>query len=149
MPEALPPSKAIAAIDDAGFEAGAGQLIFPKGGGPQIHVGVAGFDSSDGASKAVDYLHEQDLQQPCFAACTVTPRDLTVKGIPNSKAVHQVPNPGKPPPGSEKFERWVIEFAIGPDLYIVDTTGDPGAVPKARFEQGAQQVYQYAAKQSG
>jgi hypothetical protein len=47
LPEALPPSKAIAVIDDAGFEAAVGQLMFPKGGGkehgvPHFHASYAG-----------------------------------------------------------------------------------------------------------
>jgi hypothetical protein len=110
-------------------------------------VDVARFDSADGASQALRYLHGQDLQHPCFASCSVSPQPLTVKGVPSSEAVHQAPNGVKPPPGSGPFERYVLEFTIGPDLFIVDANGGPGDTPPAQFDAGARTVYRYAAKQ--
>ena len=148
LPETSPPSKTIAAVEDAGFNAAAGQSMTPKAGGVQVHVLVASFDSSDGARQARHELHQQDLQQPCAAACTVDPRPFKLAGIPNSEAVHQVPNGNKPPPGSQPFERFVVEFTIGSDLYTVDASGGPGDIPPARFVQGSQMVYEYARKHS-
>ncbi len=149
LPEATPPSEAIAAMDDANFEAAAGQEMRPKGGSPDVHVDVARFGSADGARQALSYLHGQDLQHPCFASCSVSPRPLTVKGVPSSEGVYQAPNGIKPPPGSGPFERYVLEFAIGPDLFIVDANGGPGDTPPAQFDAGARTVYRYAAKQLG
>jgi hypothetical protein len=148
LPETSPPSKTIAAVEDAGFNSAAGQDLTPKSPGVQVHVLVANFDSSDGARQALDELHAQDLQQPCAAACTVDPRPFKLTGIPNSEAIHQVPNGNKPPPGSRPFERFVVEFTIGSDLYTVDASGGPGDIPAARFSQGADTVYKYAFKHS-
>jgi hypothetical protein len=150
LPAATKPSAAVDEIDDAGFDAGDGEILRPKGGGPDIHVAVVKFDSDDGAVEIRDYLHGQDLQQPCFEACTVNPKELELKGVPNSKAVHQVPlpksqiPPGAPPP----FERYVAEFTIGPYLYIADAGGAPGDTPPARFQRGVRTVYEYASKRS-
>jgi hypothetical protein len=149
-PENTRPSAVIGAIDDAGFQAGAGRYALPKGeGGPDVYFDVAQFDSEDGARQAQEYLHGQDLQQPCYAACVVNPEEYDVSGIPGAKAVHQVPNGRKGPPGTEPFERFVVEFTIGPDLYIVDTRGDPGDVPPDQFNAGSKRVYDFAKQHSG
>lgn len=138
-------SDAIEEVDDAGFDAGYGEVQSPEGGGPGFHIDVVKFDSDDGAAEIRDYLHKQDLLQPCYAACTVNPEPLEVKGIPNAKGVRQVPLKGKSPPGAgPPFERFVVEFTIGPYLYIVDAGGPPGAMPPARFLRGAKTVYEYA-----
>jgi hypothetical protein len=148
LPEGTKHSDAIEEIDDFGFEAGYGELLRPTGGGPDIHFEVAKFDSDDGAADARDYLHQQDLQQPCFAACTVNPEDLDVNGVPGLKGVHQVPLPKAqiPPGAGPPFERFVVEFTIGPYLYIVDAAGDPGDTPPARFARGTKSVYEYASE---
>jgi hypothetical protein len=150
IPAGTKHSDAIEEIDDFGFEAGYGEILRPRGGGPDIHLDVAKFDSDDGARDARDYLHQQDLQQPCFAACSVNPEDLDVNGVPNLEGVHQVPLPKAqiPPGAGPPFERFVVEFTIGPYLYIVDAGGAPGDTPPRRFASGTKIVYEYASQRS-
>jgi hypothetical protein len=93
------------------------------------------------------FLHQQDLQQPCYTACTVNPRELTISGIPGATAVEQVPIKGKLPPNAgPPFEAFAVEFTIGSDLFYGYVQGDPGDTPPARFEQGAALVYKYASQ---
>jgi hypothetical protein len=150
LPQATAPSSAIAEIDDAGFAAGAGQILIPKGpgGGAPVNVSVGAFDSSDGATQAQDYLHEQDLQQPCFAACAVNPEELTIEEIPGATAVHQVPTKGELPPGLERFEGFAVEFTIGSNLFYAYASGSPGDIPVADFVRGARSFYEHASQRS-
>ncbi len=150
LPEATAPSSAIEQIDDAGFAAGAGQILVPKGpgGGAPVNVAVAAFDSSDGATQAQDYLHDQDLQQPCFAACAVNRRELTIEEIPGATAVHHVPIKGELPPGLHPFEGFAVEFTIGSNLYYASASSDPGDIPVAEFEKGALRFYEHAQQHS-
>jgi hypothetical protein len=142
LPQSTRPSDAIEEIEDAGFDAGYGQFLGPG----DVHVAVAKFDGDDGATEARDYLHQQDLQQPCFGACSVDPQEFEVSGIPNLKGVHLVPRPRSelpadaPPP----FEAFTVEFTIGPYLYYVNAGGGPGEVPEERFTRGVKTVYEYA-----
>jgi hypothetical protein len=144
LPETTLPSKAVAAMNDDGFTAAAGQLLVPKQGGVEVHELAASFDSADGAQKAQAYLHQQDLRQPCAAACIVSPKPYKLPGIPNLEAVHQVPNGVKPPPGEKPFERYLAEFRVGSNVYSVATDGSPGDVSPLQFKQGMQMIYQYA-----
>jgi hypothetical protein len=142
--EATAPSELIGQIDDAGLIAAAGEVLKDKRGGIHVFVDAATFDSADGATEARDALHAEDLKQPCFAACTVSPVEYAFEGIPDSVAVHHAPNPGKPPPGHFKFEGYLVEFTIGNDLYLAQMDGPPG-IPKARVNRIARAVYEYAA----
>ena len=108
-----------------------------------MHIAAAAFDSEDGASTALDALHAEDLKQPCFGACVVSPTEYTVEGIPNSAAVHHVPNEGKPPPGLFTVEAYHVEFTVGSDLYLFQVSGAPG-LSEARFDRIAKAVYEYA-----
>jgi ketosteroid isomerase-like protein len=135
LPEDTPPSEAVAKMDDAGFQAAAGDQLRPKGGGAPVFVDAARFDSADGASEAQDYLHSQDLQQPCAGACVVSPQEFTIDGIPGATAVHQVPIDGPLPPGKQPFEGYSVEFTNGSDLFYVTASGDPGDIPPRVFEK--------------
>ena len=148
LPQATAPSSAIGQMEDAGFAAGAGDVLTPKGGGEPVNVSVAAFDSTDGAVDAQDYLHEQDLQQPCFAACAVSPEELAIDEIPGATAVHQAPVEGELPPSVEPFEAFAVEFTIGENLFYIYASGDPGDIPPAAFEKGSLNVYEYAHQQS-
>jgi hypothetical protein len=139
LPEATPPSDAIETIDDAGFEAAAGQFLRDAFG-----VGVAQFESEEGANEVRDYLHEQDLQQPCYAACVVEPREFELEGIPGATAVAQLPVEGELPPGTgPPFQRYVVEFTIGPYLYVGDASGPPRLDLESRFEEGVKALYDH------
>jgi hypothetical protein len=149
LPQSTAPSSAIGQMDDSGFSAAAGQILTPEGGGEPVNVSVAAFDSADGAAEAQDYLHEQDLQQPCFAACAVNPEELAIQDVAGVTAVHQVPVAGDLPPGVGPFEAFAAEFTIGSDLFYVYARGDPGDVPAPAFERGVQTIYEHAQQQSG
>ena len=142
--EGTQPSEWIEPIEDAGFEAGAGAVLVDEKSGSTLWLGAAEFESDEGATEARDRLHEEDLKQPCFAICAVTPQEYEVAGIPDSVAVHQVPNPGKPPKGLHKFERYLLEFTIGSNLYFVQTDGPPGEWSPREFEKAAKSVYEQA-----
>lgn len=145
--EETPPSELINAIDEEGFAAAAGEFLGDEKHETSTLVAVAAFDSESGAEGARDVLHEEDLKQPCFAACTVSPVEHTVDEVPNAVAVHHAPNEGEPPPGLFAFEGYLIEFTIGSNLYLLQTSGPPGAIPEADFERAATAFYEYAAAQ--
>ncbi len=142
-------SQAIAAIDRAGFEAAAGQLLAPVVVDLTAYSEVAKFDSDSGASKALDDLHAQDLLRPC-SSCGVIARPLVVSGIPNAKGAHQAPRTGKASlsGAGQPFERYVVEFTIGPYLFLGKVTGQPGLVPAGLFTGGMKSFYEYARKHS-
>jgi hypothetical protein len=142
LPPATEPADAAAVIDRAGFEAGAGQLLSPAGGNPRAYSEVVKFESQDGASNALAYLHAQDLLEQC-SRCDVVARPMPVAGIPNAKGAHQTPPIGRPASGVN-FERFVVEFTIGPYLYLGKVTGPPGLVPQALFGAGIKALYKYA-----
>ena len=148
LPQATAPSSAIGQMEDEGFAAGAGDILTPQGGGAPVNVDVAAFDSTDGAVAAQDYLHDQDLQQPCFEACAVGPQEMAINDIPGSTAVHQVPVEGKLPPSVEPFEAFAAEFTIGSDLFYAYASGDPGDIPPAAFERGVLTFYEWAHQHS-
>lgn len=94
LPEITRPSSAVKILNDAGFQGGAGERLTtgtPPDQG-EVTVGVLKFKSPDGARQVRDWMHGQDLQQPCFAACIYTPRNLAIPAVPTATAVQQVPN---------------------------------------------------------
>jgi hypothetical protein len=141
--EGTPPSEFVAAIDD-GFDAAAGEVLRDEKRRQFAFVIAAAYDSEDDAAAALDAIHSEDLKQPCFAACVVTPREYSVEKIPNSVAVHHAPNEGKPPPGLFPFEAYLVEFTIGSDLYAYQTNGPPG-MDEDDFLSDAQAFYEYVA----
>ena len=150
LPENTAPSDAGAKMDDAGFQAAAGEQVGEKGeSGAANFVDVARFDSAEGATEAQDYLHQQDLQQPCAGACVVSPQDFSIDEIPGATAVHQVPTKGDVPPGLEPFEAYSVEFTIGSDLFYATASGDPGDIPPPVFGKAAIAFYDYAQDQAG
>jgi hypothetical protein len=109
------PSEFIESVDDAGFEAGVGQVLESKKEAG-INVVVAQFDSEDGASEALDLIHEEDLKQPCFAACSSAGSELEVTGIPGAVGAQQVPVPDPPPDAPPPFTAYAVEFTDGATL---------------------------------
>ena len=144
IPEGTAPSAAIESVEDAGFESGAGQLLTPRGGGAPSFVIVAAFDSEDGAAEAQEYLHDQDLEQPCFAACSVSPEEMSLSDVPGATAVHYVPLKGDLPPGIFPFEDYAAEFTIGENLFYAHAGGDPGDIAPKLFERGMTAFYEHA-----
>jgi hypothetical protein len=158
LPELTHPSEAVKEVRDAGFRGAVGEQL-NRGGpnGDDIRTGVVKFKSASGAEKVRDWMHREDLQQPCFAECIFSPRDLAIAGVPGAEAVRQVPSaqpPSAPPPGvklppgvkaprvvpgSGAPTRYLAEFTIGDYLYFISTQGNAAA--KARFVAGVQQYY--------
>lgn len=146
LPGDTEPSEAAAVIDRAGFETGVGQLLAPPAIDIEAYTEVAKFESEEGARTALDYLHAQDLLEPCSAACPVVARSWDVVGIPNAKGAHHAPVEGSPSPSgaAAPYERYVIEFAIGRHLLIGRVTGPPGLVPAPQFMDGVESFYEHA-----
>src|SRR3954447_2751459 len=137
LPELTHPSEAVNEVRDADFQGAAGEQL-NRGGptGDDIRTGVVKFKSTGGAEKVRDWMHREDLQQPCFAECIFSPQDLAIPGVPGAEAVQQVPSanpPGTPPPGvklpagvktprvgpgSGPPTRYLSEFTIGDYLYF-------------------------------
>jgi hypothetical protein len=140
IPEATPPSRAVEAFEDFGFEAGVGV------DGPGGSVGVAQLGSDEDARKALDYVRKEALKQPCFAVCAVDSREFAVAGIPGAKGVHHSPVREPPPNSPPPFEDYGIGFTIGPRLYLVGAGGEPGQVKKSRVLSAAKALYERNAK---
>jgi hypothetical protein len=150
LPEITQPSSGVKAFTDAGFRGAAGERL-ARGTPPDesdVTVGVVKLKSPDGARQVRDWMHGQDLQQPCFTACSYTPRNLRIPGVPTATAVQQVPNIPPPPGGGTGPSprivgqgpptHYRVEFTVGPYLYFASTDGSP---KDARAVVTATQLY--------
>ena len=90
IPEATRPSELGDEIEDAGFQGAVGRELVDSRHELNLRISAAQFDSEEGAREARDLLHEEDLKQPCSAACVVAPREYELADIPNSAAAHHV-----------------------------------------------------------
>jgi hypothetical protein len=147
VPESMDPGELSTAIDDAGFQGGVGSHLTRSAPGAEVRVWIdaAKFDSEAGAVRARDIIHnEADLKQPCAAACVVSPVEYGLDEIPDSAAVHLEPVEGKPPEGLHKFEGYLAEFVIGPQLYVVETDGPPNSTSSSEFDEMVNTVYEAA-----
>ena len=165
LPEVTHPSDAVKEVRDQDFRGAAGEQLNRGGSeGDELRSGVIAFKSDGGANKVRDWMHHEDLQQPCFSACIFSPRNLVVAGVPGGVAVQQVASaqPPTPPPGVKlpagvkaprvlpgagPPTRYLAEFTVGKHLYFVWTTGNPAA--KARFVAGVRQYYNQVKGKSG
>jgi hypothetical protein len=158
LPEATHPSDAVKEIRSAGFRGAVGEDLNRGGAtGDEIRNGVLKFKSAGEAEKVRDWMHREDLQQPCFAQCIFSPRNLPIPAVPGAEAVRQVPSaqpPGTPPPGVKlppgvkaprvlpgggPPTRYLVEFTVGPYLYFF--SGEGNAAARAKFVTGAKQYY--------
>ena len=157
MPEILHPSQTVAEIRSSGFQGAAGQQLNQGGpAGSTITTGVIKLSSAANANKLRDWMHKEDLTQPCFAQCIFSPRNFAISGIPQISAVRQVPNqraPSGPPPGvkvpkgvklppgaeSGPPTFYLFEFTIGKYLYFA--WGDGQTKDASRFAAGARKYY--------
>jgi hypothetical protein len=165
LPEATHPSDAVKEVRDADFRGAAGEQLNRGGSnGDDLRTGVIAFKSDSGANKVRDWMHREDLQQPCFSECIFSPRNLSLAGVPGGVAVEQVPSsqPPGPPPGVKlpagvkaprvvagggPPTRYLAEFTNGNHLYFVWTTGNAAA--KSRFVAGVRQYYGRVKGKSG
>lgn len=136
-------SETVHALEDAGFEAAAGNVLASSDGSITSFVDAVQFGSAEGAAEARDFLNSNNLQQPCHGPCAVNPKQAATLGVPNAKAVHQVPLEGAelPPTAGPPFEVRIIEFTIGPYLYHLDVDGPPGQVSESDWKQTVEAVY--------
>jgi hypothetical protein len=148
LPQSVPgvPSKTVHALEDAGFEAGAGKILASSDGSIHSFVDVVRLDSEEGAAEARDLLNENNLQQPCPGPCSVSPTQAGNVGVPDAKAVHLVPLEGAelPPGAGPPFEARLIEFTIGPYLYHLNVDGPPGKVSASDWKRTVEAVYEQA-----
>jgi hypothetical protein len=145
LPQDTAPSDAVGEIDDAGFDAAAGEsLVVSKGNpfdGPRMQINVMATGSDGDAKKLRDYLHEQDLKQPCFQVCSVNPSAIAVPGIPDAKGAQLVPQKEPPPNAPPPFQGYAVEFPLGDQLYVVGGGGGPGQIKKQQVLDAAQALY--------
>ena len=134
---ATDPDELGATIEDAGFE----EAVSKEFSGDNLNVRMlaAQFDSDEGALEARDLLHEEDLKSPCPDKCIVTPLEYELGDVPDSAAVHHVPNEDDGP-----VEAHHAEFVIGPNLYAVQVDGKPSKTFTADFDELMQTVYESA-----
>ncbi len=139
---ATDPSELGAAIEEAGFQRAVGRDFGSRD--LNVRIRAVQFDSEDGALEARELLHEEDLKSPCPDACIVTPVEYELDDVPDSAAVHHVPNPAIVPPGESGVEAHHAEFAIGPLLYVVQVDGTPSPTFSADFDKLMRTVYESA-----
>jgi hypothetical protein len=137
LPQATHPSDGVAAVEDAKLEGAAGEALV-NGEPPDeevITAGVVKLGSEAGATELRDWMHEQDLQQPCFSACVFNPKAIQIPGVPTATAVAQVfqPPEGAPAAGGRPIgpngppNHYLAEFTVGQYLYFVSGDGPPNA----------------------
>jgi hypothetical protein len=149
LPEVTAPSQAVDVVKKAGFDAGAGEVLTNGPAGPRLVIDAIKFNSAAGATKVRDWLHGQDLMQPCFSTCSESVSNLNLASVPGSKAAKQVPLSKLPPTSPEPFDHYAVEFSIGPYLYVGDIHGGPRTISPRLFEKGAKAYYDFVKRQSG
>jgi hypothetical protein len=150
VPESTPLSQAVEAFEDAGFEAGAGEVFRAAEGNPfespHPSVGVVQLGSDDDAREALDYVRKEALKPPCFNVCSVNAREFAVTGIPGAKGAQLTPQRNPPPDAPPPFVSYAVGFTIGPRLYLVHADGGPGQVKKGQVLSAAKALYDRNAK---
>jgi hypothetical protein len=143
LPEMTHPSAAVSEVKGANFEGGAGEVL-RKGSGAdatEVHIGVAKFKSAADAERVRDWMHNQDLQQPCFVQCIFSPRPMAVPGVATARLVEQTPTAVTPPPKGPPTH-YMAEFTTGPYLEWMFVQADAKA--KAQVAAGVKQYYNHA-----
>ena len=153
LPQVTRPSVAVKEFNDRHLRGAAGRMFVGGSGFEEtlLRTGVARFDSTADANAVRDWMHEQDLQQPCYGKCIFAPAPVAIAGIPNARFVEQTshaPAPPTPPPGFPKGRHvfvapapanYLAEFTVGPYLYWAVLQATSGN--RARFEAGLKAYY--------
>ena len=147
LPEVTAPSQGVDVVKKAGFDAGAGEALTQGAAGPQLLVDAIKFKSAAGATQVRDWLHKQDLTQPCFSICSENVSNLNLASVPGSTAAKQVPLTKLPRNSPEPFDRYAVEFSMGPYLYTGVINGGPGTISPKLFEKGAKAYYDHVKRQ--
>jgi hypothetical protein len=136
------PSELVDVIEDAGFEAGAGEVLSKSRMGPSMTVSAANFASDEGAEDVRDRLHQEDLKQPCYGACSQIQSEVAVSGIPDATGAQSLPDPKPPPNAPPPFEAYAVEFTVGRHLYVVNGSGGPNELEKDQVLDAATALYE-------
>jgi hypothetical protein len=157
LPQRTRPSEAVKEFADAHMEGSAGE-VFQKGAGlneSQLAVGVARFASAADAERVREWMHREDLKQPCYSQCVFAPNSVSLHGFPSVRLVVQSakappPPPGALPPGAKVRGGpgpaiYHAEFTVGPYLYWALLGADSSV--QSRFEQGVKLYYAHARQQ--
>jgi hypothetical protein len=151
LPQITHPSAAVEEFRQAHLRGAAGEVLSngAASNATEVRVGVAEFNSATDANRVRDWMHTEDLREPCFGQCIYTTRPVALPGIPSARFVVQsthLPPPRRIPPGAPKFTggpaNYLAEFTIGSYLYWAILQADAGA--KANFERGLQRYYLHA-----
>ena len=153
LPQRTRPSSAVKEFTGTHLTGAAGEVLTSGVGEneTEVRVGVAQFQSAADANGVRDWMHREDLMQPCYSQCIFAPGSATIAGIPSARYVVQtghVPPPPKGarlPPGVRVFQgpaNFLSEFTIGPRLYWAVLHAGPPA--RARFEAGMRLYYAHA-----
>jgi hypothetical protein len=147
LPAATAPSAAVKVVRDAGLRGAAGEVLASGSGidTAEITVGVAEFKSAAAATRMRDWMHQQDLQQPCFSECIFSPHAAALPGVPNGVFVVQSSHPPGQP-AKKSPTNFHVEFTKGPYLYFAATQGSPGDQPKV--VAGTQLYYRHVRRLS-
>jgi hypothetical protein len=160
IPQSTHPSDAVKKFQKSHLEGAAGEVL-RRGSGlgaTEVVVGVAKFKSDGDATAVKNWMHNQDLQQPCFSECAFAPRQTTVPGAPGVQFVVQTapavarPLPGvkvkgPPPRGLPEAANYLAEFTSGPYLYWADLGGSDSTA-KRQVEAGLKAYYDRAKRES-
>jgi hypothetical protein len=157
LPQTTHPTTAVKYLNDNGFEGAAGEVL-TRGHGldrSEVTVGVIKLKSADDANKLRDWMHGQDMQQPCFAECIFSPQTVPVPGAAPIKFVMQTAPAPKPPSGvkippgvklpaqaQEGQANYKFEFTKGPYVYFASLQATPTA--KAQVQAGAKAYFAQA-----
>jgi hypothetical protein len=153
LPQVTHPSAGVKEFTDAHLKGAAGEVLSNGSGlnATDVRVGVAQFKSAADATRVRDWMHNQDLREPCFSKCIFTTRSVALASVPGVRFVVQsapAPRPRRIPPGAPRLTggpaNYLAEFTIGPYLYWALLQGDASA--KAKFEGGLQVYYAHAKK---
>jgi hypothetical protein len=157
LPEKTRPSSAVSEFTDSHFRGGAGEWLISGRGGEneaQARLGVAQFQSAADANQVRDWMHNEDLTQPCYSQCTFSPAPATIAGIPGVRFVVQTGHVPPPPKGAHVPPgvhvptgpaNFLAEFTIGPRVYWAVLHASPPAQPQ--FEAGMKRYYEHAKEQ--
>jgi hypothetical protein len=155
LPQRTRPSEAVKEFTSAHFEGAAGEVLASGTGLNEtaVRVGVAKFDAAGDANRVRDWMHREDLKQPCYSQCVFAPGPVSQPDFPSMRLVVQsgrAPLPPGAPPAAKAHvlgpANYLAEFTIGPYLYWATLQANSGA--RTRFEQGIKLYYAHAKQQS-
>lgn len=111
-----------------------------------VQVEAIKFRSKKGARRMLRWLHDRNLELPCYSSCTEVPGNLAVSGIPGAKGAKLLPQPNLPPGGEQGFTAYAVEFSIGDFVYVVQLSAPPGATTAQPIVDGARTLYRQVSR---